>query len=113
MILNDPVVHEGDPATLIDVRMSIRNTRPTVSRPASVRDSNRAWYGVRLHKIGELLDTAIRPSQVQLAILNRGQPRRIVTAIFKPSQTIDHQFGRQFCSNVPYDTAHLVLSPKQ
>src|SRR3954454_5196493 len=75
-------------------------------RPARVRDPRRSmeWLGLQLPR--EVLQLALGAAANELAILDRADPGRIITAIFEALQTIEQALRDVGIPDDPDNSAH-------
>ncbi|EXI75846.1 MAG: hypothetical protein AW07_00774 [Candidatus Accumulibacter sp. SK-11] len=85
VVLDDPVMDHGQPAG--DVRMGVPLARHAVRRPARMSDAGPAC-GLRLLDLRRQFgNPANRPQTVQTAVVDQGEPGRVVAAVFELAQT--------------------------
>ena len=86
-ILDDAVVHDREP--LGGVRMGVVLGRPAVGRPAGVADADGARQRLARKPLLQVLELALGAPPRQHAVLERGDARGIVAAIFEALERID------------------------
>jgi hypothetical protein len=94
-VLDDAVVHHGDPALGIGVRMGVDLVRLTVRGPPGVADADR---GLRtrgsaarpvLNPVPEILDAACRLGHLQAVAVDDGQPGRVVAPVLEAPESLE------------------------
>ncbi|MGY4259924.1 hypothetical protein ACVI1L_006992 [Bradyrhizobium sp. USDA 4516] len=85
-ILDDAVMHHGDAFGGVRVRVVLG--RPSVRGPAGVADAGMAAERLGLEPGLEILQLALGTAPRQAAILQRGDTRGIIAAIFEPLERI-------------------------
>ena len=109
VVLDDAVVHDDDLAGAVLVRMGVLFGRPAVRGPARVADAVDAFERLRVDRLLEVDELARASAALDLPVADDGDARRVVTAIFKPPQSVDedgHDFLRAEISD---DSAHTCL----
>src|SRR6185503_16071741 len=86
-IFDDPVVHEGDGAD--DVRVRVADCRSAMRRPARMGDAGNARERFGIELASKIVEFALGPTADELAIVDRANAGRIITAIFEPLQPIE------------------------
>ena len=104
VIFDHAVVHEGEFAALVEMRMRILIGRFAVRRPASVADAVSARRGRFGEELREPGDAAGAFARLDMLAINDRDPGGIVTAIFEAAQTIE-QDGRCFRTSDVSDNA--------
>jgi hypothetical protein len=106
VIFDDAVVNDGKTVAR-DVRMCIPLTRDAVRGPACMRDTELAVSGRLRERLLQHLHLAhgAQAREVLCAVQNR-EPRRVVAAIFKPTQTLHQDRHDVPLGYRPYDSTH-------
>ena len=82
VVLDDPVVDEGQPPALIRVGMRIFLRDAPVRCPAGVADSGVAVHRVLLDDFREVRDTPDGLADLERSAVENGDPGRIIPAVF-------------------------------
>src|ERR1700733_3592007 len=109
VVLDDAVVDDCDLAG--DVRVSIGFARPAVRSPARMADPGRSLKGGLAERSVEIGELAHGANDRQSASRVNRETRRIVAAVFEPSQPFDEDGNGVLPANISHDPAHLVRSP--
>jgi hypothetical protein len=106
-ILDDPIVNNRQSVAGVRVRVPLR--RLAVRRPAGVADTDpaleRGAFELRL----EIPELAFGAQPRHPAVLERGDPRRVVAAIFQPLQRRDDLRRDRAMSQNADDSAHCPI----
>ncbi len=104
-VLDDAVVHQGDPTGVAEVRVGVDVVGGPVGGPPGVPDAGRGrWQrlvGEHLLEVGELA-RALAPRD--RAIGHQRDPGGVVSAVLEASQALDDL--RLLVADVPHDPAH-------
>ena len=103
-ILDDAVVDQRDRPD--DVRVGIADRRRAVRRPARVRDAGAAVERVLVELAREIVELALGPPAVELAMLDRADAGRVIAAIFEPLEPVEQPLRDVRCSDNPDNSAH-------
>ena len=103
-ILGYPVVNDNHIAG--DMRMGVDLVGGAVGRPAGVAETGRAGKMIAIHLRLQIGQLAWRPDALDSAILENGDPRRIVTAIFKPLERLEKLSRDRFLAQNADNPAH-------
>ncbi len=107
VVLDDPVVHDDDAVLAVAVRMRILFRGTAVRCPARVSDAEFALDGITLEHLLEIGELAGAAPNLQLAVADERDARRVVPAICEATQPI-HQHGQHwFGTDVTDDAAHV------
>ena len=104
-VFNDAVVHHGEGAAAVRMRMRIDGVRCAVRRPARVRDRGRAFGQLAADLALERGDPSGCAEYLEPAV-DDGQTRRVVPTILETLQPLEHDGSRRPFADVPYDAAH-------
>ena len=109
-VLDDAIVHKGERAAAVGVRVGVALRRGTVRRPTRVGDATRPMRRVACHESGERGNPARElPGHDAAPVLHR-HARRVVPAVFEPREPFE-QDGRGLPpSHVADDAAHRQRS---
>ena len=111
-VLDDPVVHDGDLAGRVDVRVRVRLGGRTVSRPAGVRYAGRTGHGPLQDGPIESLDPpGHAPDLESVSILDR-QSGGVVAPIFESFQSLEEYRSCFAGSDVRDDSTHDSNDPR-
>ena len=108
-ILDDAVVHDGN--ALVHVRMRVALDRLAVRRPARVAEAGAALQGMVGEPQLQVLELALGAAAIEMAVLDGGDARRIIAAIFEPPQRVDEIAGDRLLSKNADDAAHALFPP--
>jgi hypothetical protein len=108
-VLDDPVVHHGDTARGVGVRVRVLRRRLTVGGPAGVPDAGRATEAGR-QVGGEVRDAAAHLADLEPAPHPHGDARRVVAPVLETAETLEQDRGRVLWPHVTDDAAHVSLS---
>ena len=86
-ILDDAVVHDGEPFG--GVRMGIVLGRAAMGRPAGVADADGSQQRLAGEPRFQILELALGAPPRQHAVLERGDARGIIAAVFEALERID------------------------
>ena len=86
-ILDDPVVDQRDWPD--DVRVGVVDGRRAMRRPARVGDAGGAGQRIGRELAREIVELALGPPPLELAIVDGANPGRIIAAIFEPLQPVE------------------------
>ena len=106
-ILDDPVV--DDRQAIAGVRVSVPLRRLAVGRPAGVADADLAAERLTFELRLEVPQLALGAQPRHPAILERGDARRIIAAIFQPPQRRDNLRRDRALSQDADDSAHCPI----
>ena len=110
-IFNDSVMDYGNGAGLIQVRMRVLVGRRPVGGPASVADADFAEHRISAQEMGKtFVDLFLFFADLQPAVMEHGQARAVVTAVFEPSQSLEKNRLRLFFANISNDAAHIFYA---
>src|SRR6266550_4472132 len=104
-VFDDAVVHHGEGAAAVRMRMGIDGVRGAVRRPARVRDRGRAFGQLTAKLALERGDLSGCAEYFEPAV-DDGQTCRVVPAILETLQPLQHDGRRRPFADVPYDAAH-------
>ena len=107
-VLDDPVVHDGDPAGGVRVRVRVVLGRLTVGRPARVPDARRPLEpgGQPGDEVGH---PALRLADLEAAPGDDRDTRGVVAAVLQASQPLEEDRGGVLRADVADDAAHSVV----
>src|SRR5258706_5530545 len=86
--------------------------RSAMRCPACMPDSVSAFDGRFLQHFFQIAQFSWRAADFQLAIVDYGDSRRVIAAIFELAQTFDDDRDDLFRSNVTDNSAHNAGSPE-
>ena len=107
-ILDDAVVHHGH--ALVHVRMGVALHRLAVRRPARVADARTPLQGLIGEPQLQVLELALGAPAVEVAVLDGGDPRRVVAAVLEPPQGVDEVARDRLLPENADDPAHASNS---
>ena len=103
-VLDDAVVHHRD--AVGGVRMGVALGRPAVGRPAGMADADDAGERLAREPVLEVAQLALGAPAVELAVLQRGDARGIVAAIFEPLERVDQRARHRLAPENADNAAH-------
>ncbi|MNX93838.1 hypothetical protein D3C86_1260460 [compost metagenome] len=106
-VFNDAVMDDGN--AIDEMRVGVGFVRNAVGRPAGVRDANDTRQRLFREPFLQIEQLAFRTAAVHRAIVDGGDTRRIVTAIFETLQRIDKPFSNGLGSHNSDNSAHIFL----
>src|SRR5450759_4923249 len=109
VVLDDAVVDDRNFVFAVYVGMGVYVVRNSVCRPSGVCDTGGyvLLYGRNRHS--QLPNFSGFFEHGQCIIRKQGNPGRIITAIFKPLQSVKQDRQWVLIANVPYYSAHIFL----
>jgi len=107
-VLDDAVVHQRHRSD--DVRMGIADGRRAVCRPARVGDADQAVERMLLQLALQVLELALGPPALELAVIDGADARRIVAAVFQPLQSFEQPACDAARSDNSNNSAHVNLA---
>ena len=111
IVLDRPVVYDGQIARLRSVGMGVRVVGFAVRRPARVSDADRAAAVFRLGEMFQRRDLSFGLTVVEFSFVrNHGYARRVVTPIFQPVKSFDQYGISLLAPDISDDTAHKLSS---
>ena len=105
-IFDDPVVDERDFARCVGMRVARR--RRAVRCPAGMRDADIARRVIGFEFSNKVRKFALRAAANELAVINRADTCRIITAIFHPFQPINQSVRDCTFANNSNNSAHKL-----
>src|SRR2546428_3879078 len=105
-ILDDTVVHQGDGAGAVGVRVCVPLGRRAVRRPARVRDAARSLHGLLRERVPQPLHASRDLAHYHTAAVLDRQARRVVPAVLEPPEALEQNRGRITRADVAHDAAH-------
>ena len=109
VVLDDAVVDHRDATG--SMRMGVSLAGLAMGRPAGVPDAHGAADRALGHQALKLAELALGPAQLDGAVGERGQPRRIVAPVFEPPQPVEDAWRRLVRAGDADDSAHSSVSP--
>ena len=106
VVLDDAVVDDDDLAGAIAVRMRVLFGRTAVGRPSRVADAVVAGDRVRADHLFEVGELAGAPPQVDRAVADHRDARRVVAPVLEAPQSVDEDGNDVLRSDVADDSAH-------
>ena len=107
VVLDNSVVHHHNSARTIPMRVSILFGRPSVRGPARVPDAICPVEWFDPDRLFEIAQFSFRAANLQpIPVARDGDPSRIVTAIFQPSQTFNDYRNYSLLADVADNSAH-------
>ena len=113
VVLDDPVVNDGNAACTVHVRMRIGFGWRAMSGPAGVPDPRGAADGPGFQRKVKVCQLADGFPPVQRAVLQYGNACRVITAVFQALQPLHEKRNAVTRTGVTYNAAHIrVLQPE-
>ena len=115
VILNDPVVDDGDAPGLVEVRMGIFIGRRPVGGPAGVAHAKVAGDFLPGHHLAQaFVNLPLALDDLQVALAQHGHPRAVIAAVFQPPQCLQEDGAGLALANISDDAAHgsVLLNPQ-
>ena len=109
-ILDDAVMHHRH--QLGHMRVGIGFDRLAVGRPAGMADAGVTQQRLTLEPFLEIAQLAFGAPPAEMAVLDGGDARGIVAAIFQTLQRVDQLFGNRSFAEDTNDAAHRPLLPR-
>ena len=106
VVFDDPVVDDDDLAGAVAVRMRVLFGRTAVGRPSCVTDAVVAGDRVRADHLFEVGELAGAPPQVDRAVADHRDARRVVAPVLEAPQSVDEDGNDVLRSDVADDAAH-------
>src|SRR5215831_3132868 len=106
-VFDDAVVHDGD--AIVHVRMGVALDRLAVRCPARMAKPGAPLQRLIRKPQLQVLELALGATPVQMAVLDGGDTRRIIAAIFEPAQRIHESASHRIRSEYADDAAHGSL----
>ena len=106
VVLDDAVVDDDEAARAVAVRMRVLFGGPSVRRPARVPEPVRAGHRFRGQHLLEIRELAGTAADVDVAVVDDGDARRVVAAILESSQPVDEDRDDGPRADVADDAAH-------
>ena len=103
-ILDNAIVHHRDRAA--GVRMGIVHRRRAMGGPAGMRDAGGPGSRLSHQLFRQILQLALGPAAIELAIMHGTDASGIITAIFQPLQPFDQPIGHIAASKNSNNAAH-------
>ena len=100
IVLNNPVLSNGNFSFTVKMRMSINLQGRAMSRPPDVTQSNLAWQNIQPIASMNLIDLPLILLKVNDALMNSRSTNRIVASMLKPLQSfMDHRTSLSIFEN--------------
>ena len=106
-VLDYAVMHDGNLARAIRVRMRVRLGRATVRCPARVTDAASRGDIPVFDRLGQLFDFADTSHDADLVVRLDGDARRVVAAILELTQPFEQYVAYGSSASVTNDSAHV------
>jgi len=106
-VLDDAVVHDGQVAAAVDMRVRIRVSRRPVSGPASVAEAHGAGQSGLLGQRGpQVAELACPFHPGELPLGDNANASRVIAAVLQPAQAFQDDIERLPMAGVPHNSAH-------
>ncbi|PYN39020.1 MAG: hypothetical protein DMD98_02290 [Candidatus Rokuibacteriota bacterium] len=106
IVLEDAVVDDDEVAPAVGVGVGVLVRGPAVGGPACVADPERARHGALAEDPLERLDPPGGAPDVEPALSEHGDARRIVAAVLEALEPFDDDGHRVLVPDVPDDATH-------
>ena len=106
IVFDDAVVHDGDVAGAVGVRVRVFGVGFAVGGPARVRHADRPLPRAQADQAFELRDLTLGLLDGEVAVLHDGHTGGVVAAVFEALQPLEEDRHRRVVSDVPDDSAH-------
>ena len=111
VVLDDPVVDDGDAFVLVGMRILVR--RLPVGRPAGVPDARRALRRRVAKPVFQILELSLGADDGQALLAENGEAGGVVSAVLELAQSVDEEARALLVTHVSNDAAHSgTLSPR-
>jgi hypothetical protein len=107
VVLDDAVVHDGDLALAVDVRVGVALVGLPVGGPTRMRDPNRPVDRAAVHDALELGDLALGFARLEAVAVHRRDAGRVIAPILQALEPIDEERRRRLRSYVSHNSAHM------
>ena len=111
IVLYDAIVHHGEIARAVRMRMGVAVRRASMRRPARMADADLPLRLIALDDPLELGETAHAFFHTNLVFIQNGNARRIITAILKLRQPFDEKRRRLALADITHDSTHRQKPP--
>ena len=111
VILNDAVVDQGDFSRLIGMGVGVLVRWRSVRGPSGVADSRRPGRSFAANEVPEVVDSSGALAQLQGAAVVQSHSRGIIAPVFQPPESVQHNGGCIFSSDISDDSAHSSCDP--
>src|SRR5258706_2865141 len=105
-------MHHDNLPSAVAMWMRVFFGRSAMRRPACVPDSVGAFDGRFLQHFFQIAQFSWSAADFQLAIVDYGDARRVIAAIFELAQAFDYDRDDLFRSNVTDNSTHGAGSPE-
>jgi hypothetical protein len=109
VVLDDPVVYDGDLAGVVGVRVGVDRVRLAVRRPAGVSDPQGVDAPGPVQDLLQGTDPAAGLLDAQAAVPQQRDTRRVVAPVLQPLETFDEDRLSGFTSQICNNTTHKHL----
>jgi hypothetical protein len=110
VILDDAVVHDGDPTRAVQVGVGILVGRRAVRRPTRVSDAGRAGDGFLVAETSQAgVDAAGPFAHLHPALAGNAQARAVIAAVFEAAQSFEKNGNRVLFAEIANDATHGCL----
>ena len=112
VILDHAVVHDGQLAAGVGVRMRVGLGRLAVRGPAGVADAERAVQRMLAQRAFELLDAPDALDDLQALAVEHGDAAGVIAAILQAAQSLQQQRLRLLVPQIRDDSTHSSFIPR-
>ena len=106
IVFDNAVVHDGEIARAVCMRMRIAVRRAAVRRPARMTDADMTCWLISFDDSLEFGKTTHAFFHADLSLIQDSDSRRIIAAIFKLRQSLDEKRRRLTLANITNDSTH-------
>ena len=107
VIFNDPVLNHGDPAASVTMGVGVVLLWLSVRSPAGMTNPAKPRSPLSLHTRGEVLQLSFGTDAVQFRVLQCGNARGVIAAVFQLPKSFQQERGRISRTNHRNDAAHI------
>ena len=112
VVLNDAVVHHGDPPAAADVGVGVDVVGLAVGGPAGVSDAQGAGQiGAVVGQLAEHVQPAADLLHPQLTVTAHSNAGGVIAPVFQSAQAVQQNGGRLLRANISYDSTHILDPP--
>jgi hypothetical protein len=107
IILDDAVMHHGDPAALVEMGMGVFVRGRAVGCPAGVADAQEAGERLEQELVGQaIVDFALPFDPMELPVLEHGDAGAIIASVFQTAQSLQDDGSRRLFADVTDNATH-------
>ncbi|MCK9589757.1 MAG: hypothetical protein WC076_12205 [Terrimicrobiaceae bacterium] len=111
VVLDDPVVDEGEPPASIEVRVGIFLGDTPVRRPTGMADSGPAMHRALLDAFRKIRDAPDGLADFDRSPIQNGDTGRVISPVFQAPQPVEKHGERFRTANVTNNSTHKDFEP--